>query len=60
MGRKGQQARLTGSPDMPLPYYLIWFENCDVDYMYNIQELCSIFEMEIITTFTDGAIYLVK
>jgi len=40
--------------------YLVWFGNKEKSYLYNIEELSSIFDMEILTKYSDGSIYLFK
>ncbi len=40
--------------------YLVWFDTGGLDWLYSFQELDSIFDMKIVTTCSDGAVYLVK
>lgn len=40
--------------------YLVWFEKEMRSYLYTPKELHSIFDMEVVATCSDGAIYLLK
>jgi hypothetical protein len=41
--------------------YLVWFKTYEgKDYLYSVQDLHSVLQIEELATFSDGAIYLVK
>jgi len=40
--------------------YLIWADNRERAHLYSVEELRSIFDMEIVASFSDGIVYLVR
>ncbi|HOE12572.1 MAG TPA: hypothetical protein PLQ35_12350 [bacterium] len=42
------------------PNYLVWFDACRKDYIYNLDEIQSIFALELIRECQDGAIYRIR